>query len=104
MAMDPRVYWNTRNPPGIYNQTKTTLMEPDIAENEEWEGYAPSIFEKLVEPLNAYTICKLKIQQLCSQLEYVTNEQLDMLQQWQEDATFHAKEIQKTLPNFFDNQ
>jgi hypothetical protein len=79
-------------------------MESDTAKNEEGEAYGPSIFEKLIEPLNAYTICKLKIQQLRSKLEYVTSEQLDMLQQWQEEATFRAKEIQKTLPNFFDNQ
>jgi hypothetical protein len=68
------------------------------------EDYTTSIFERLVEPLNAYALCKLKILQLRSRSEYVTNEQLEMLQRWQGDATFHAMEIQKTLPNFFDNQ
>lgn len=72
-------------------------------ENQEEQSFMPSIFEKLIEPMNAYALCKLKILQLRSRGR-LTSDQIKAIQEIQDLATFHATEIQNTVPNFFDNQ
>jgi hypothetical protein len=73
----------------------------------ELEGHRASIFEKLVEPVNNYIMCKLKMLQLekvGKERNHFNASHLEMLRKLAEEASFHADFIQKQIQTSFDNQ